>query len=451
MASFPQIDCKARTDVGMKRSYNQDSFHVACASNEKEWQEIGHILLVADGMGAHAVGEKASEQAVKTIPHVYSKYASEGIANSLRKAFTEANSTIHDCGMQNVEFRGMGTTASALVIRPEGAWIGHVGDSRVYRIRGKAIEQLTYDHSLVWEYARLKKLDPDQVKEIPSNYINRCLGPESHVEPDVDGPYPIEPGDKFLLCSDGLSGLIKDQEIGAITSILSPEQACRCLIDLANLRGGHDNITVIIGAVPYPSGSNNNSTPILHNSVATKNISDSIFGKLVLKLGIPWWVFSFLAGAITALGAIIWLKNGLEGGGFEILLILSIVFLVIGFFGLGFMIYQNNNQNSLVEYFPTPTAKIHRYFEIQLNSKQIEKVRLQLLALKKRAEENAWQDVPWDAFQAELHQANDFENNKDLSMALRHYCLAWGKLSPSWIKNRKNEPPIEQIWDKNNC
>ncbi|MFZ9793216.1 MAG: PP2C family protein-serine/threonine phosphatase, partial [Gemmataceae bacterium] len=115
MASFPQIDCKARTDVGMKRSYNQDSFHVACASNEKEWQDIGHILLVADGMGAHAVGEKASEQAVKTIPHVYSKYASDGIANSLRKAFTEANSTIHDCGMQNVEFRGMGTTASALV------------------------------------------------------------------------------------------------------------------------------------------------------------------------------------------------------------------------------------------------------------------------------------------------------------------------------------------------
>src|SRR4051794_32129127 len=164
-------------------------------------------------MGAHAVGEKASEKAVQVVPHVYLKLAQQGPALALRKAFVEANASIHAFGQANREFKGTGTTGSALLLRPEGAWVGHVGDSRVYRIRAGHIEQLTYDHSLVWEYARIKRMDPDDVDGIPSNVIHRCLGPEPLVKVDVDGPHPLCDGDVFLVCSDGLSGQVSDLEM----------------------------------------------------------------------------------------------------------------------------------------------------------------------------------------------------------------------------------------------
>src|SRR5262249_36699682 len=118
--------------------------------------------------------------------------------------------------------------------------------SRAYRIRNGVIEQLSYDHSLVWEYARLKRIDPDEVQDIPSNVIHRCLGPEPLVQVDIEGPHPLQGGDIFLLCSDGLSGQVSDTEMGAAASVLPPAEACRFLIDLANMRGGPDNITVVI-------------------------------------------------------------------------------------------------------------------------------------------------------------------------------------------------------------
>src|SRR6185436_2367247 len=151
---------------------------------------------VADGMGAHAVGERASKMALD-IPHIYSKYAREGPVVALRRAFTEANNTIHNFGRKNLEFEGTGTTGTALVLRPDGAWIGHVGDSRAYRIRGGVIEQLSFDHSLVWELARRQNKNPDDVTGVPSNVIVRSLGPEATVDVDVEGPHPIRSGDTF--------------------------------------------------------------------------------------------------------------------------------------------------------------------------------------------------------------------------------------------------------------
>src|SRR6516164_1288233 len=213
---FDQIEHASLTDVGVRRSHNQDSHAIQLARDEEQWHERGHLFLVADGMGAHAVGEKASEQAAGLIPHTYHKYVHQGPQAALRKAFIEANASIHACGQQNREFAGMGTTSTALLVRPEGAWIGHVGDSRAYRIRNGRIEQLSFDHSLVWEYARRQNLDPDQVHGIPSNVIIRSLGPEPLVQVDVEGPYPILPGDVFVLCSDGLSGQVTDHELGAV-------------------------------------------------------------------------------------------------------------------------------------------------------------------------------------------------------------------------------------------
>ena len=119
-------------------------------------------------------------------------------------------------------------------------------------IRGETIEQLSYDHSLVWEYARLQHMDPDEVEDIPSNVIHRCLGPEPLVQVDVEGPHAIEPGDVDLLCSDGLSNLVTADEIGSVVMSFPPEEASKFLVDLANVRGGPDNITALVLQVDAP-------------------------------------------------------------------------------------------------------------------------------------------------------------------------------------------------------
>jgi protein phosphatase len=243
---FEQFNHASATDVGVKRAHNQDDHAVLLAGDAERWREQGHIFLVADGMGGHAVGELASKLAADIIPHTYHKHAADGPEAALRKAFIEANASINARGQQNRDFHRMGTTSTALLFRPEGAWIGHVGDSRAYRIRDGQIEQLTFDHSLVWEMARRHKVDPDGLHGVATNVIVRSLGPEPLVEVDVEGPHPLRAGDVFLLCSDGLSGQLTDTEIGAVASVLPPAEACRCLVNLANLRGGPDNITVMM-------------------------------------------------------------------------------------------------------------------------------------------------------------------------------------------------------------
>src|SRR6478736_10496406 len=188
-------------------------------------------------MGGHAVGEKASAKAVQDIPHLYQKHAREGIIPALRRAFTEANAGIYNVGQENPEFRGLGTTSTALVLRPEGAWVGHVGDSRAYRIRDGVTEQLTFDHSWVWEIAKRQGIDPDELGDFKKNVIIRSLGPDPEVEVDIEGPHPVKPGDSFLLCSDGLTGVVTASEVGAVVGALPPEDAARLLVHMANLRG----------------------------------------------------------------------------------------------------------------------------------------------------------------------------------------------------------------------
>ncbi|HEX3313989.1 MAG TPA: protein phosphatase 2C domain-containing protein, partial [Gemmataceae bacterium] len=246
MIDHDDIENASETDVGVKRSHNQDAFAVLRAGDAEQFRDRGHVFVVADGMGAHAVGELASKMAADAIPHVYSKHLKEGPVSALRRAFTEANQTIHSRGQQNKEFHGMGTTGTALVLRPEGAWVGHVGDSRAYRVRAGIVEQLSFDHSLLWELARRQRRSPDELTGVPSNVIIRSLGPEPSVNVDVEGPHPLQAGDIFVLCSDGLSGPVHDREIGAVASALPPDEAARFLIHLANLQGGPDNITALV-------------------------------------------------------------------------------------------------------------------------------------------------------------------------------------------------------------
>lgn len=244
------LDHAAITDVGMRRANNQDNLRVVIAADEIQWKSQGHLFIVADGMGAHAAGEKASEMAVRSVPHHYQKYIDKSPPESLKLAISEANTEIHERGQSNAEFHNMGTTICVLTLLPQGALLGHVGDSRVYRFRANRIEQLTFDHSLVWEMKRHGKLKTREDEEaIPKNVITRSLGPNAEVEVDVEGPFPIQTGDTFLLCSDGLSGQVSDLIIGATLSLLDPETAAAFLRDLANLTGGPDNVTVIIAKV----------------------------------------------------------------------------------------------------------------------------------------------------------------------------------------------------------
>ena len=237
----------ALTDIGFRRQNNQDSCAVTLCPAEDAWLEGGHLFVVADGMGGHAVGELASKIATDTIPHMFYKLKDRTPTEALRIAIEEANEAINERGSQNIDFLRMGTTCSTLLLCAQGAVIGHVGDSRVYRIRNNQIDQLTSDHSLVWEMIQSRKVDPREAERMcPRNVITRSLGPEPIVNVDIEGPLPVLPGDIFLLCSDGLCGLLTDSEIGMIAGSLPPNEACRLLVNMANLRGGPDNITVII-------------------------------------------------------------------------------------------------------------------------------------------------------------------------------------------------------------
>lgn len=238
----------SRTDVGMRRSNNQDSFAVALAATPRLWKNRGSLLVVADGMGAHAAGELASQMAATLAPQAYLKRTDQTPPEALRAALLDAHVEIRKRGESDEAFRDMGTTCDALAILPEGALVGHVGDSRVYRLRDQTIEQLTFDHSLVWEARRLPNSHPafQKLTNIPKNIITRSLGPTDSLVVDLEGPFPLRPGDAFLLCSDGLSGQFEDSEIGQILEVFQPEEATETLVNLANLRGGPDNITVVV-------------------------------------------------------------------------------------------------------------------------------------------------------------------------------------------------------------
>ncbi len=237
----------AATDTGMRRSNNQDSYTIVRAPHAEAWRQRGHVFLVADGMGAHAVGELASKMACDLIPHNYMKTRAGTTSEAIVKTFRDVSAQIHGRASANRDFQGMGTTCSALLLLPEGALIAHVGDSRVYRVRGERIDQLSFDHSLVWELVRRNHLTSEQARvSVPKNVITRSLGPEVEIEVDVEGPLAVELGDVFLLCSDGLSGPVEDNELGVFAGNFHPRDACRYLVNLANLRGGLDNITVVI-------------------------------------------------------------------------------------------------------------------------------------------------------------------------------------------------------------
>jgi protein phosphatase len=428
---FNQIEYACLTDVGVRRSHNQDNHAVQLAGDDEQWRLRGHLFLVADGMGAHAVGEKASEQAVGVIPHTYQKHAPQGPVSALRRAFVEANASIHACGQQNREFEGMGTTSTALLLRPEGAWVGHVGDSRAYRIRGEVIEQLSYDHSLLWEYARLQQIDPDEVEDIPSNVIHRCLGPEPEVQPDIEGPHPIQPGDVYLLCSDGLSGQVTNQEIGAVAGTLEPAEACRFLIDLANLRGGPDNITVIIVRVTDGQSKDGQAGP-------TRSAAGG------RRLRPPWWVALLLSGTLLAAGAG-WMQSARVPGA-EFVFLLAALAIPAGLVGLVLRYWEERNR-LLVDGEDLPPPRAYRHASCRIERPLVEQVGQALATLRQRAGEKHW-EPDWDRYERHRAAAEELLGKNDLPGAFREYCRAIIPLTQSLRRQDLKEEAAQPIWSK---
>lgn len=227
----------------MIRSGNEDNFAVS------DWGSRG-LFIVADGMGGHAAGEVASEMAVQTIERELQTLrdpSDDDAEDKLAEALRQANRTIHDRTITEVDKQGMGTTASVLLLWESKYLIGQVGDSRVYLLRDGELQQLTKDHSYVQEQVDAGFLTPEQARYHPySNVITRCVGASPEVEPDIyQGDVKV--GDLFLVASDGLTGMVDDRRLQILLmSRAAPERKVHALIAEANGRGGLDNITAIV-------------------------------------------------------------------------------------------------------------------------------------------------------------------------------------------------------------
>lgn len=234
----------ALTDVGLLREANEDFL----AEFERP---SGHrLLIVADGMGGHRGGATASRLCVETVGEVF-RSSSGTPERLLRDALEAANERVHRTAGDDRELEGMGTTAVLLLLTPEDeAWVAHLGDSRAYLLRDGVLRRLTEDHTVVAGMIAQGVLDPEAAESHPRRHeLVRCVGFHSEVTPELDR-LQVRPGDRFLLCSDGLSGQVPEDQIRATLQREAPVDAARVLVEAANAAGGSDNTTVMITAIP---------------------------------------------------------------------------------------------------------------------------------------------------------------------------------------------------------
>jgi PPM family protein phosphatase len=243
------------TNVGMKRSHNEDNFDVI---------DDHHLYIVADGMGGHASGEVASQMSIDTIRDFFAATSQDPEAtwpykmdksrgyeeNRLITGIKLANLRIFEAAQRDPKLRGMGTTFAGILVVEDGVLVAHVGDSRVYRMRDGELEQLTEDHSLLNDYIKMKKLTEEEIANFPhKNVIVRALGMKDSVKVDTRLDKP-KPGDTYVLCSDGLCGPLTDEEIREVVATTGDlKTAGHKLIEKANENGGPDNITVVLAKV----------------------------------------------------------------------------------------------------------------------------------------------------------------------------------------------------------
>ncbi len=254
-----QIKAYGQSDVGRVRSSNEDAWGV--------FPDL-QFFVVADGMGGHAAGEIASRMAVDTMrDFIQSSTQSSEVTwpadvdrnlpvpvKRLVSAGKLANEKIYQASRSNPKLGGMGTTMVSVLMDQDTAYVAHVGDSRAYLIRNGKIQRLTEDHSLINDYISQGLLKIEEAGQHPLKHvITRALGSSGKVEVDVK-TVPLSHGDAFLLCSDGLSNLLTDEEmrVNGLDSLQDTQAVCQRLIDLANKKGGEDNVTVVLITSTHP-------------------------------------------------------------------------------------------------------------------------------------------------------------------------------------------------------
>ncbi len=409
----------------MRRANNQDSLSVHLAESKQAWETHGHLFVVADGMGAHAAGELASKLATDLIPHLYNKIQGQAPAEALHKSVTESNAEIFRRGQANIEFRNMGTTCSLLCMLPEGAVVAHVGDSRVYQLHDDKLYQLTFDHSLVWEMQAAGEVTDETARSgvIPKNVITRSLGPNAAVQIDLEGPFPIQKGDRFLLCSDGLSGQITDEEIGAIMRTLEPKYAAQLFVDLSNLRGGPDNITAIVA------------------EAVDARIMTSGQGNLSVNRRGAKKQFSAALGVVTAvclLAALI-LAN-IPGLG-----ALAIVTCVLGLIALatGFaQVFWTSNEPASTEI--RYGAGPHRSYPAVATRALFEHLAGTMKALREAAIERQWK-IHWEPIDELFRTARAAADAGNFSLAVQNQAMVIIRLMEQIRRQRRGDPSDSAI------
>ena len=249
MAKLLRLDVAQLTDVGRKREHNEDNMAYVIPKDPQVMARKGALFIVADGMGGHAAGEVASEIAVDTVSNAYYQDENDDVQTSLLQSIRRANAAIHQRAAENMLRSGMGTTCVAAVLRGNLAYIANIGDSRAYFVRKARIYQISQDHSWVAEQVRAGLLTEEQARtHAQRNVITRSLGTQPDVEIDLFREV-LEEGDTLVLCSDGLSGLVNDEELLRTIDQFVPQESVYHLVERANENGGPDNITAIVARV----------------------------------------------------------------------------------------------------------------------------------------------------------------------------------------------------------
>ncbi len=416
------VEYASISDIGFRRQMNQDAYGVQICPDKETWDKFGHLFVVCDGMGGHAVGELASKIAIDTIPQAFFKSRETCVETAMRQAVELANANINIRGEQNHDFQRMGTTCSALALTPQGAVIGHVGDSRVYRIRKNQIEQLTFDHSLQWELLKQGKMSPEEIflKE-PRNVITRSLGPMPQVQVDVEGPHPIQAGDVYLLCSDGLTGHLNDAEIGMIAGHLPPTEACRLLVHLANLRGGSDNITVLVARV--------GEIPQALQEAGLESHQES-----EENAGLNWWwllAFWLIAGLYVISVCLM-----IFGKRIEVLYSLAVAVTATG----AGLLYWLRQRRLFPRLLGTPAPKIttgpYRNASAELMPQFLSHLAAVEAELQRTGHEEGW-EIDWSRHQSASRNAQSFLSNNRLDEALLELARALDVLMSGVQLHRK--------------